>query len=224
MSPPIERSWAREAPRDQDESAFTPILRRLLYRATGMLAVCFVDDEGECIDYCAALSVFDVKVTGAHLCVVVNELTRRMRRVGAGESWLLRVSGEQRDLVARRLDDQYLLVVVTKPRALTQRLLGGIEQAVSELRREAGLTVPDWEPMTDSVRVEVRQAVGWPYAPAAFHDDGQLVPITAVLGRWSEGAGQHARVCFRVQNEDGEELTLVHDRALDRWERQRERD
>lgn len=224
MSPPIERSWAREAPRDQTESAFTPILRRLLHRTTGVLAVCFVDDEGECVDYCAALPPYDVKVTGAHMWVVLVELSARMAKIGGGETWLLHVSGEERDLVARRVSEEYMLAVVTKPRALTQRLIGGIEQAVAELRREAGIAVPEWEPVIDAVRVEVRTAVGWSYAPSAFHDEGRRIEIADVLGRWTEGSGASARVCFRVRSEDGEELTLVHDRGLDRWERNRERE
>lgn len=224
MSPPIERSWARESPRDQAESAFTPILRRLLHRTTGVLAVCFVDDEGETVDYCAALAPYDVKVTGAHIRVIMGELGDRLKRAGAGESWLLHVGSEGRELLARRLSEEYLLVVLTKPRAVTRRLLGGIEQTVAELRREAGIPVPSWEPSAFAVRVEVREAVGWPYAPAAFHDEGQRVSIADVLGRWTEGSGQRARVCFRVRTEEGEELTLVHDRALDRWERPRERD
>lgn len=224
MSPPIERSWAREAPRDQTESAFTPILRRLLHRTTGVLAVCFVDDEGECVDYCAALPPYDVKVTGAHMWVVLVELSARMAKIGGGETWLLHVSGEERDLVARRVSEEYMLAVVTKPRALTRRLVGGIEQAVAELRREAGIAVPEWEPVIDAVRVEVRTAVGWSYAPSAFHDEGRRIEIADVLGRWTEGSGASARVCFRVRSEDGEELTLVHDRGLDRWERNRERE
>lgn len=224
MSPPIERSWAREAPRDQNESAFTPILRRLLHRTTGVLAVCFVDDEGECVDYCAALPAYDVKVTGAHLWVVLVELSARMAKIGGGETWLLHVNGEERDLVARRVSEEYMLAVVTKPQALTRRLMGGIEQAVAELRREAGIAVPEWEPVVDAVRVEVRTAVGWSYAPAAFHDEGRKVEIADVLGRWTEGSGGAARVCFRVRCDDGEELTLVHDRGHDRWERIRERD
>lgn len=223
MSPPIERSWAREAPRDQNESAFTPILRRLLHRTTGVLAVCFVDDEGECVDYCAALSPYDVKVTGAHLRVITAELSLRIRRIGGGQSWFLHVSGDARDLVARRISEEYMLAVVTKPRALTRRLMGGIEHCVAELRREAGIPVPAWERAVDSVRVEVREAVGWPYAPAVLHDEGQRIEIAAVLGRWSEDSGG-SRVCFRVRTGDGEELTLVHDRGLDRWERHRERD
>ncbi len=224
MSPPIERSWARESPRDQNESAFTPILRRLLHCTTGVLAVCFVDDEGECVDYCAALPPYDVKVTGAHLRVIMGELSERMRRIGGGQTWLLHVTGDERDLLGRRLSEEYVLAVVTKPRALTRRLMGGIERAVTELRREAGIAVPPWEPAVDAVRVEVRDSIGWSYAPLAFHDEGRRVEIADVLGRWTEGRGSGSRVCFRVRTADGEELTLVHERALDRWARLRERD
>ncbi|HJL16761.1 MAG TPA: hypothetical protein RMH99_13950 [Sandaracinaceae bacterium LLY-WYZ-13_1] len=224
MSPPLERSWAREAPRDQDESAFTPILRRLLYRATGILAVCFVDFEGECVDYCSALSPFDTKVAGAQMRVTVSELIERMAKLDAGHAWLLQVHAQHRDFVVRHVDDEFLLVAVLKPRALTRRLMGGIEQTVTELRREAGLDVPAWEPVLDSVRVEVREAVGWPYAPAAYVDEGgRRVPIADVLGRWLEGTGRRSRVFFRVRTEAGEEITLVHDRSHDRWERSRER-
>lgn len=222
---PAERSWAKESARDQDESAFTPILRRLLYRTTGVLAVGFVDRDGETIDYCSALPPFDAKVTGAHMLIIFSDLAERMRTLDAGESWLLHVQGDDRELVARRVHEEYLLVVVLKPRAMTRRMLGGIEQTITELRREAGISTPEWEPVHDSVRVEVREAVGWPYAPAAFvAEAGERVEIDDVLGRWIDGTGRYGRVCFRVRTVAGQELTLVHDRALDRWERYADRD
>ncbi len=215
-----ERSWARESARDQGESGFTDILRRLLHRTTGLLAVSFVDGNGECVDYCSALDPFEAKVAGAQLIVTMTDLTARMRGLGAGLSFELTIHGDTRDLVVRRVSEEYLLVVVTKPRALTRRLTGGIETAVIELRREAGIEPPDWEPVIDSVRVEVRSAVGWPYAPAAFvGETGERIGISDVMGRWMEGSGVQSRVCFRVRTEAGEELTLIHDRAHDRWER-----
>ncbi len=215
---PRERSWAKEAPRDQAESAFTPILRRLLHRARGVLAVAFVDGEGECVDYCSSLSPFETKVAGAQMLVTMSELAERIRRVGGGESYALTVHCERRDFVVRRVNEAYLLLVALKRGALTRRLRGGIEHTVTELRREALIEVPRWEPVLDSVRVEVREAVGWPYAPAAyFGDDGQRRAIEVVLGRWFQGA--RSRMCFRVRTEDGHELTLMHDRSTDRWER-----
>lgn len=223
MSPPIERSWAKESPRDQDESAFTPILRRLLYRTTGVLAVSFVDQQGECVDYCAALDPFDAKVAGAQMQVTMSHVAARMAKLGAGQSWQAHVHASGRDFVVRRVSDDYLLVVVLKPSAFTRRLLGGVDHAVTELRREASIPIPLWEPVTDSVRVECRDAVGWPYAPAAYFEGDRRVGVDDVLGRWMEGRGRQSRVYFRVRNDEGEELTLVHDRGLDRWERSRER-
>ena len=219
-----DRSWAQEAPRDQGESAFTPILRRLLHRTTGVIAVCFVDGEGECVDYASSLSPFEIKVTGAQLLVTMEETAARLRTISAGEAWWVHVQGSERELACRRVSEDYLLVVVTKPRAMTRRLMGGIEQTVAELRREAEIDAPRWETVADSVRVEVRRAVGWPYAPAAYVDEqGQRVVIDDVLGRWTEGTGRRSKVAFRVRTEGGEELTLVHHRAADRWERQPER-
>lgn len=218
MKTPRERSWAKESARDQGESAFTPILRRLLHRARGVLVAAFVDGEGECVDYCSALSPFEAKVAGAQMLVTMMELAGRMRGIGAGESYSLTVHCSARDIVVRRISEEYLLVVALKRGALTQRLRGGIEQTVSELRREAEIEVPPWEPALDSVRVEVRAAVGWPYAPAAFFGlDGKRKEIESVLGRWFQGA--RSRMCFRVRTMDGQELTLVHDRTKDVWER-----
>ncbi|MGF1468785.1 MAG: hypothetical protein ACFCGT_21875 [Sandaracinaceae bacterium] len=216
------RSWARESPRDQDESAFTPILRHLLHRTTGVLAAAFVDDQGECIDYASALPPFDAKVAGAHLRVVMNDVTQRLRP-SHGQAFLIEVQAGDRDLIVRRIADDYLLAVVVKARGVTRRLLGGVEQAVEELRREGGIAESSWEPWRDPVKVELRDAVGWPYAPNAFLQNGRRVVVDDVLGRWTEGAGRASRICFRVRTQDGEELTLVHDRADDSWERQRER-
>lgn len=225
MSGSRDRSWARETPRDQIESAFTPILRRLLYRATGLLAVSFVDNQGECVDYCSALPPYDAKIAGAQMLDTMSHLSRRFATLGVGQSWMLTVHGVDRDIVARRVSEDYLLIVVLKARALTSRLTGGIEHAVIELRREAQIDIPSWEPVLDSVRVEVRKAVGWPYAPAAFFgEEGERVGVADVMGRWMEGKGTKSRFCFRIRTDDGEELTLVHDRSHDRWERAIERD
>ena len=202
------------------ESEFTDILRRLLYRTAGLLAVAFVDSEGECVDYCSALDPYQAKVAGAQMLVTMTDLSERMRCVNAGESFMLTIHGRDRDLIARRVSDEYLLVVVMKPRAVTQRLLGGIDEAAVELRREAGLGTPAWEVVHDSVRVDVGPAVGWPYAPCAFvGEGGEWIEISDVLGRWVEGRGLGARTHFRVRTEGGEELTLVHDRGGDRWDR-----
>ncbi|MGE0787083.1 MAG: hypothetical protein AB7S26_15525 [Sandaracinaceae bacterium] len=218
MTQPRERSWAKEAARDLDESAFTPILRRLLYRGRGVLMVCFVDFEGECVDYCSTLPPYDAKVAGAQMLVTLSEVAARMHKLGGGETYSMTIHAAPRELVVRRVSAEYMLVVTLRRGSLTRRLRGGIEHAVIELRREAAIDVPSWDPVMDSVRVDVRAAIGWSYAPEAFFaDDGSRQEIEIVLGRWFDRG--RSRVCFRVRTVQGEELTLIHDRAVDRWER-----
>ena len=220
---PVEGSWAAEAPRDQSETGFTPILRRLLYREDGVLAAVFVDGEGECVDYCSALPPFDAKVNAAHLLIVMTELSATLLD-RAGQSWMLEVQASERDLIIRRVDDDYLLVLVTKPRVMNQRVVSAIEKAVVQLRQEAQVETPSWEPYGGSLIVETRRAEVWPYVPSALIQDEVRVGIEDVIGRWTEGTGQQRRVCFRVRTEKGEELTLMHRQGLDRWELARDPD
>jgi hypothetical protein len=95
-----------------------------------------------------------------------------------------------------------------------------LERAAGQFRREIGAEVPTWEP-SPPLEVVVRPAVGWPYAPAAFtQDGGTRVVVSDVLGRWTERPDAPAledRTCFRVRTDDGRELTLVHDPARPGW-------
>lgn len=215
-----------ESPRDLDESSFTPILRAVLYAVPGVLAVVFVDREGECVDYCSSLPPFDAKVIAAHMLIVTSELRERSAR--AGEPWYLHVHGSERDIVVRRISDDYLLVVVTRPSGVSSLLTETMELAVRELRIESGEVTPLWEPAPDSrVRVELRvSTTGWAYAPSAFWHLGDRTRVSDVLGRWIEqeqalrpGDPPIEIVCFMVRTEHGQELTLVHRVDEDSWER-----
>jgi hypothetical protein len=208
-----------EAPRDQDESGFTPILRSLWADHPGVLAVAFVDQMGECVDYCSSLSPFDAKVAGATLLIVLEEIAPRCHQAGAGIPKLLHLVTERTEFVARRVTDEYLLVVLVRPARVVRKLVDAIEAAVVRLRQEAGAPVPSWDVVEVGLRVEVRVARGWPYAPSAFVEAGARVEVQAVLGRWVEGAEATGGelVCFRIQTAAGEELTLAHDLVSDRW-------
>lgn len=216
---------AIEQPRDMEETAFTPILRGLVRAVPGTLAAVFVDREGECIDYCSALPPFDAKVTAAHLIIIACEVRDRSER--GGEPWWIHVHGSERDLVLRRIHEDYALVVATRAIGVSSLLIESIEHAVRELRFESGIGPPLWEPTADRVRVEVRlSTVGWAYAPKAFWQRGERTPIDAVLGRWLEDEPgvtpsdpPRQAVCFLVRAQNGEELTLVHWSEEDAWER-----
>lgn len=198
------------------ESAFTGILRDFWLRNAGVLSVAFVDTEGECVDYCSSLPPFDAKVVAAHLRIVIDEVRQCSERMQTGEPSLVEIRGRDRDLVARRLGDDYLLVAVLGPDETDQVVLLDLEETVDRLRREAEIAVPSWDPNAELV-VEVRRAVGWPFAPRAFVEGGRRHEVSSVLGRWEESGAVDVLDCFRVQTANDEELTLAYDRAERRW-------
>ncbi len=208
-----------EAPRDLLETAFTPILRRVRNAAPGVLAAVFVDVEGECIDYVSTLDPFEAKVSAAHALVLVAALRAAPARLGMREPVALTITGSARELWARRVTEEYLLVAVLEPGADASRIAVALSDAGREFRQEVGAVPPAWEPAPHRLEVIVRPAVGWPYAPSAFSQEGVRVVISDVLGRWTEPGGAHddELVCFRVRTEDGQELTLVHDPAEHGW-------
>jgi hypothetical protein len=213
-----------EAPRDQSESGFTQILRRVFVSEPDIRALIFVDHDGECVDYCSALPPFDVKVAGAHMQVVVDALREPLKRMMTGELIEVQVYGEARDLIARRLDDEYLVVAVVRGGMTDETVLRAIEDTVVRLRREANLPAPFWDAAEDApLIVSVRNAVGWDFAPTAIEYLGQAMPILDVLGRWTErgGAPGGELICFRVRVGVGEgsELTLAYDPREERWYR-----
>lgn len=208
-----------EARRDQAESAFTPLLRWLASAEPEVRAVTFVDQEGECVDYCSALDPFDAKVAGAHMQALVRVVRHATEVLGTGEPYAFEVYCADHELLARRVDEHYTLVVVVAGGGTNQRLLEAIERALSALRTEAILEAPVWDPHAGPLEVHVRPAVGWSYAPIAFRQGERYCPIADVLGRWTEPGGPVGGQleCFRVRTPAGVELTLVYDPSQERW-------
>jgi hypothetical protein len=207
-----------EAERDLLETAFTPILRRIWSSFPLALAAVFVDLEGECIDYVSSLDPFEAKVSGAHAQMLVDRLRASRKKLGLEEPVVLTITGAVRELWARRVSDECLLVLVALPGGEPSQILGLLSRASREFRTEVGTPPPAWEPSANVFEVVVRDAVGWKYAPAAFSDQGVRVFVSDVLGRWTEAvANGEEIVCFRVRTEEGQELTLVHDPRLDGW-------
>jgi predicted regulator of Ras-like GTPase activity (Roadblock/LC7/MglB family) len=205
-----------ESERDQTESAFTPCLRRLWLSSRNVLAVVFVDGEGEAVDYCASIPPYDAKVLGAHMLIVLQRVVAGVEKIGFGTPNELEILGAERDILLRRVSNDYALIVSASTGGLDRVVLAGIEKCVDELRREAAIDVPAWEPHAEPLDVFVREAVGWEYAPAVVHLDGEWTEVADVLGRWVDDQ-QSRRVCFRVRTRGGIELTLAHDAEIDRW-------
>lgn len=207
-----------EAKRDQLESAFTPILRKAWTAASSLLAIAFVDPEGECIDYVSSLDPFEAKVCAAHALVLVDGLRAARAKLGLEDPALLSIAGSRRELWAWRVSPEYLLVAVLVPGADHGEIRAVLAAAGREFREEVGVGAPAWEPTGGTLEVVVRPAVGWPYAPLSFRQEGVRIAVADVLGRWTEeSSGGDELVCFRVRTEEGQELTLVHDASGDGW-------
>ena len=206
-----------ETPRDTDETGFTPILRRVVAAVPELQAAVFVDEEGECVDYCVRMGLFDAKVAGAQLHVLTRGIVERGGSI-LGAPHTYHVVADAREILVRRVSDDYTLVLVSDPPAPLGALAQWLEAAVRELRHEGGIAAPPWEPHREALKVELRASVGWGYAPTAFSERGRRHELTAVVGRWIDHEDQGA-VCFMVRTSSGEETVLVHRAREGRWSR-----
>jgi hypothetical protein len=207
-----------EAERDQVESAFTAILRRLYDAVPSVIAAVFVDMEGESIDYVAAIDPYDAKVAAAHMHMLLVRMRGERLPPLLGETFAFEVVAEEREIWVRQFCDEYALVVLLLPGFDASELRDAVAAAGREFREEVGLAAPAWEGR-ERLSVRVRASSGWNYAPAGFSLGGSRFGISAVLGRWTEPArpGESSCVCFRVRTQHGEELTLAHDEHTEAW-------
>lgn len=217
---PTERSSRMpraETPRDVEETAFTPILRRLSESVPEVQVAMFVDEEGECVDYSVRIGLFDAKIAGAQIHVLTHTIVQHATRL-LGTPHAYHVVADEREIVVRRVSDEYTLVLVCDPPAPLGTLSQLIDAAVRELRLEGGIAPPLWEPHREMLKVELRASAGWGYAPTAFSERGLRYELIAVVGRWIDHEDQGA-VCFLVRMTSGEETVLVHKVREGRWHR-----
>jgi len=216
----VARALSRPLLRDRPPSPFANILSGFTDVHSDILAAVFVDGEGECVDYASRLDPFEALLLGAQLLPLTLDLAARVRTHGGGALVLWMVEADRRDLVIRRVTDDHTVIVALAAGAVSARLLRAMSALAEALRREAGFDLPGWDPWGEDFQVDTRPAAGWGYAPCRLTGrDGQTHELE-VLGRWTERGSISAQdvVCFRVRA-GGDELTLAHDRSLDRWHR-----
>jgi hypothetical protein len=208
-----------EFARDQAENAFTAILRRLFCAVPALIAAVFVDTEGECIDYVAAIEPFEAKVSAAHMhMLMVLMRNSDPLRDTAGDTHAFELVAGDREAWARHVGEDYVLVVVLAHGFDRAELRDAMARAGREFRAEVGIGSPAWEGQ-ERLSVRLRASPGWTYAPDGFSVGGERFTISAVLGRWVEQAksGDSPVVCFRVRTHTGQELTLALDERADAW-------
>lgn len=116
---------------------FKSILKNLVERVHGAQGAILLDWEGEAVDQYAALSDYDIKFIGAHMGIILYNLSRRLREELGGED----VRGVTIDLDNRRfaiypVDKDYFAVLVLSNDAVLGMVRHEIETAVKAIREE----------------------------------------------------------------------------------------
>lgn len=205
--------------RDQLDSEFTSILRRLWTASPHVLAATFADVEGECIDYVSSVGIFEAKVAAAHMQVMMRAVRASPAFGAHGEAFALEIATDSHEVWARWVGEEYVLVTLLLADVDRDQLRLLMAQACREFRGEAGIAEPNWEAPVGTIQVGVRDAVTWPYAPASVVIDGKPTRVSDVLGHWTEQSPAMGELaCFRVRTEGDEELTLVHFVRVDGWQ------
>lgn len=207
-----------ESERDQLESTLTVPMRQIFTASPSVLAAIFVDSEGECVDYCASMDVYDAKVAAAQMQVVLEEVRVFGRRVEAGRPAMLEILGLRRSFVVREVGEGYAVVVVVAGPSIDVSISWALDECIRALRQETALPTPSWDPECD-LDVQTRRAIGWEFAPASFALHGQRHVIADVLGRWHQEGGLSGSplICFRVRDTRGAECTLAFDSSEELW-------
>jgi predicted regulator of Ras-like GTPase activity (Roadblock/LC7/MglB family) len=208
-----------ESERDQAESSFTRLLREFMESDPRYLAGIFVDREGECVDYCSSLDAYDAKVAGAHLQVVLGEIRPSLKRLVLGEPESFVVHGTERDLALRRVDEEYSVILVTAGGGVDEDTMAALGQLAHDLRVEAGLSPAHFESHYGKLEVEVRESVGFPFAPTSIRVGALHIEIDDVLGHFRESGGLAGGTleCFHVRDADAKEFLIAYDDSNGRW-------
>lgn len=191
-------------PRDQQESAFSAILSKLLALIPGARGAALVDSEGETVDYAGRAKPFDIRIAAAHFRIVLDEARSGL---GLREVRSIAVRAARASYLVQVLPEEYALVVVMMRSAGFSGWQRAVASCAHALGSEAGwkdrgsVLPPRWFPVT-VLRDERRR-------PAAVRADGRLHPLE-ILGTLQAGISGRERA-WRIRFESGLEATLVRE-------------
>jgi len=205
--------------RDQDVTAFGPILMRLC-QVTGARAAAFVDALGETVDYASSLGPDDTRVVAAEWQLVLALAKRQaaLRRAdqakgATGEdNVLLCVRAANGSFAIRSLPEGYAVVLVL-PRGCLEVSPLGLSEAVRDLCAEAYLQQETSDPSWTTIQVETEKTDKG--RPVRIWRQGKWDAVD-VLGSYVPDPRRPRVRGFRVRAATGDELNLVRE-PLDRW-------
>lgn len=199
----------RGATRDQSDSPFSAILRRLC-DDSGALAAALVDAEGETVDYAGLLSPYEVKVAAAEWRIVLT-VVHESRLPGFHHVRGITVRGQGRSFLIEAMPDGYAIAMCL-PRhdfTVSRRALA---QAMRELGQEAGLALPEARAQVHWARVQVRTPAESRLLrrPDAIWLQGAWSPIT-ILGRYQARDLSRSELGYLARLASGAEVFLVRE-------------
>jgi hypothetical protein len=198
--------------RQEDETGFTGILKRLLLATPGAMAAALVDVEGETVDYAGSMDTFELKVAAAEFRIVLMNIESSRLSEHGGAPHRLEVRTLRRTFVIDVLPDGYALLSVLGRGAGVGHADRALDSALHDLYREAGWQAPPelhrWHEVDIKLAPDgkprlLRVEIGW--RPVRV--------IGKVVGGLHRG-----EVGFRVSLQGSEtEVTLVHGRDQRWW-------
>ena len=199
----------RERPflRMQESGDFGSILERAVRTLPGCIAVAFVDHEGEAVDAVGWAELFDIKVAGAYLRIMLGELSP----AHLGETRELIIAATHLSYRIRALPEGYALVFLFERDAAFIPSKRALDLCIHALSREAGFEIeskPGWHPV--EVMVHGSSAHSKPRCARGEGEWLDLEVLGAVVGL------PHRERGFRVRLQNGHEVTLLRE-PVGRW-------
>lgn len=124
-------------PREHHRTAFTTLLEDVVVGCPGAVAAIFTDCEGETVDYCTFLEVFDTQLTGAQWSTEVAAIAAFVHGHGMGQLDSVHVRGTQLDFLIRTVGEGYYLTLVLRHGVGWGHALARADDLAHALRRES---------------------------------------------------------------------------------------
>ncbi len=125
-------------PREQARTAFTELLEEILVGCPGAVAAIFSDAEGETVDYCTFLEVFDTQIAGAQWGSVLAGIRDLVLKVRQGELDAVHVRGTDRDFLIQLVGEGYYLTLILSHGVGWGHALTRARELLRALHRESG--------------------------------------------------------------------------------------
>ena len=199
-SEPWGRASLRTAARDQPETPFAAILRRLMNRVPGARAAVLVDSEGETVDYAGRGEPYALRVAAAHWRIVLEHA----RAADESTRWIGAMAGDLSFRIQRLPDGYAVLLVVVASVGLPAACDRALASCAAELATEAGWLgdpAASWyglDVLTDARR-----------RPSAVRMHATVEPVE-IIGRLVAGLRRREQG-WRVRTVRGIEANLVRE-------------